>query len=112
MADDSSRNEEWTATERAHHVASDSKLHAQFLAEVKKSGVVTAAGYKAVHEKFIYSEVVEQERFLAIQKQRASAQRPTLQRRGSRFGGLVRSLQNSSQRGTSGRDLVKRQKID
>ena len=111
MADDSSRNEEWTATERAHHVASDSKLHAQFLAEVKKSGVVTAAGYKAVHEKFIYSEVVEQERFLAIQKQRASAQRPTLQKRGSRFGGLVRSLQNSSQRGTSGRDLVKRSSL-
>jgi len=110
--DDPSPNEEWTATERAHHVASDSKLHAQFLAEVKKSGVVTAAGYKAVHDKFIYSEVVEQERFLAIQKQRASEQRPTLQKRGSnRFGGLLRSLQNNSQRGTSGRDLMKRSSL-
>mmetsp|Transcript_40346 Transcript_40346/g.72714 ORF Transcript_40346/g.72714 Transcript_40346/m.72714 type:complete len:125 (-) Transcript_40346:1423-1797(-) len=56
------RNHRWTASERAQRVAQDNNLQELLNAEVKKSGYVTAAGYKAVLQKFIFSDVVHRER--------------------------------------------------
>ncbi|KAL3770981.1 hypothetical protein ACHAW5_000383 [Stephanodiscus triporus] len=73
-------NQQWTAVERAELVARDSSLLSLLEVEVGKSGVVTAAGYKAVHQKFLYSDVVEEE----------------MNRRGSLFGDLVKTIQHSN----------------
>jgi len=94
-------NQDWTAAERAEHVASDPKLQSLFQAELSKVGVVTTAAYKAVHQQFIYSEPVNQDieyiTSLAEAHRRASEDtnnsngrrgRPMLKRRSSRFGGL------------------------
>ena len=103
-------NQEWTACERAQYVAKDSRLQELFLAELEQSGVVTAAGYKAVHQKFIYGDVVEQEiKDVNVARRRRSTDcavdggggggsvgRPKLQRRrSSRLGDLVRSIQSN-----------------
>jgi len=55
------RNQQWTAMERAERVSRDSALLSLLEVEVEKSGVVTAAGYRAVHQKFLFSNVVEEE---------------------------------------------------
>lgn len=98
-------NQEWTASERAEHVATDPKLQSLFQAELSKVGVVTTAAYKAVHQQFIYSEPVNQDieyiTSLAEAHRRASEDtnnsngrrgRPMLKRRSSRFGGLMKSM--------------------
>ena len=54
-------NHRWTASERAQRVAQDNNLQGLLNAEVKQSGYVTAAGYKAVLHTFLYSDVVEKE---------------------------------------------------
>jgi len=96
--------QEWTASERAEHVATDPKLQSLFQAELSKVGVVTTAAYKAVHQQFIYSEPVNQDieyiTSLAEAHRRASEDtnasgrrgRPMLKRRSSRFGGLMKSM--------------------
>ena len=93
-------NQEWTAAERAEHVATDPKLQSLFQDELSKVGVVTTAAYKAVHQQFIYSEPVNKDieyiTSLAEAHRRASEDtnasgrrgRPMLKRRSSRFGGL------------------------
>ena len=106
-ADDpeSHRDQEWTAVERAGRVASCSALMSLLEEEVKKSGVVTAAGYKVVHRQFLYSDTVERE--MATQVKRHSVSHlPTQTRSGSRFGGLVKSIQCSC----SSNDLIKNAK--
>ena len=96
--------QEWTASERAEHVATDPKLQSLFQAELSKVGVVTTAAYKAVHQQFLYSEPVNQDikyiTSLAEAHRRASEDtnasgrrgRPMLKRRSSRFGGLMKSM--------------------
>ena len=93
--------QDWTAAERAEHVATDPKLQSLFQAELSKVGVVTTVAYKAVHQQFIYSEPVNQDieyiTSLAEAHRRDSEDtnnsngrrgRPMLKRRSSRFGGL------------------------
>lgn len=77
------RNQEWTTSDRAQRVAQDDDLQSLLAAEVKKSGVVTAAGYRAVHQKFMYSDVVDQE------MNRTRRTTPTLKH--SLFGSLVKN---------------------
>eukprot|EP00571_Detonula_confervacea_P004628 CAMPEP_0172330388 /NCGR_PEP_ID=MMETSP1058-20130122/61376_1 /TAXON_ID=83371 /ORGANISM="Detonula confervacea, Strain CCMP 353" /LENGTH=407 /DNA_ID=CAMNT_0013047599 /DNA_START=41 /DNA_END=1264 /DNA_ORIENTATION=- len=89
------RNQQWTTSDRAQKVAQDDKLHSLLAAEVEKSGVVTAAGYKAVHQKFLYSNVVDQ----AMNRTRLTM--PARKRSSSSlFGSLVKSTfsQNTSNR--------------
>eukprot|EP00580_Thalassiosira_gravida_P009851 CAMPEP_0201645780 /NCGR_PEP_ID=MMETSP0493-20130528/32744_1 /ASSEMBLY_ACC=CAM_ASM_000838 /TAXON_ID=420259 /ORGANISM="Thalassiosira gravida, Strain GMp14c1" /LENGTH=482 /DNA_ID=CAMNT_0048120797 /DNA_START=107 /DNA_END=1555 /DNA_ORIENTATION=- len=51
----------WTASDRAERVDRDSKLQRLLSNEIEKRGVFTAAGYKAVHQQFLYGEAVERE---------------------------------------------------
>jgi len=98
---ESNCNQQWTAVERAERVARDSALLSLLKVEVEKSGVVTAAGYKAVHQKFLYSDVVEEE---MNRRCRASRRKTThlTEERGSLFGDLVKSIQHSC----SSNDLI------
>ncbi|KAL7545568.1 hypothetical protein ACHAWF_008917 [Thalassiosira exigua] len=84
--------QEWTASERANRVAQTKMLRRSLAAEVEKAGVVTAAGYRAVHDKFLYSDAVEEEmsRFAALEKRKPG------RLRGSRIGGLMSSLGNAA----------------
>ena len=92
--DGESRVQEWTTVERAGRVASCSALMSLLEEEVGKSGVVTAAGYKAVHRQFLYSDTVERE--MATQERRHSMLPFVPQTQsGSRLGGLVKSIQRS-----------------
>lgn len=54
-------NQSWTASQRVHRISQDRNLQTLLTAEVKKSGYVTTAGYKAVLQNFIYSDAVEKE---------------------------------------------------
>ena len=105
----SSRNQQWTAMERAERVSRDSALLSLLEVEVGKSGVVTAAGYRAVHQKFLYSDVVEEEMskgklYTSGSVCDATSLPPT--KRGSRFGDLVKSI-NQHQRGSfSANDVI------
>lgn len=95
---ESNRNQQWTAVERAERVARDSALLSLLEVEVGKSGVVTAAGYKAVHQKFLYSDVVEEEmNRWGLDRRRTTTHLPEAPktRRGSLFGDLVKSIQHS-----------------
>jgi hypothetical protein len=97
----SNQNQEWTAVERAEQVARDSALLSLLEDEVGKSGVVTAAGYKAVHQKFLYSDVVEEK----MNRRGLTKKRNTThltEARGSLFGDLVKSIQ----RGCSSDDVI------
>ena len=100
------RNEQWTAMERAERVSRDSALLNLLEVEVEKSGVVTAGGYRAVHQKFLYSDVVEEEmskgkRYTSGSVCDATSLLPAAPptKRGSRFGDLVKSI-NPRQRGS------------
>ena len=50
-----------TTSERAQQLAQDDNLQRLLLEEVQKSGFVTAAGYKAVLQKFLHSNIAEEE---------------------------------------------------
>ncbi|KAL3768522.1 hypothetical protein ACHAW5_006718 [Stephanodiscus triporus] len=101
----SNQNQEWTAVERAERVARDSVLLSLLEVEVEKSGVVTAAGYKAVHQKFLYSDAVEEEMNRRGLDRRHNTTHLT-EARGSLFGDLVKSIQ----RGCSGDDVISKAK--
>lgn len=88
--DESQLGAHWTASERAQHVAKDKDLQDLLLIQVEKAGVVTAAGYRAVHQNFLYSDVVDQ---AMINRRRGRSKHNPSQNglRNSRFGGLVKS---------------------
>eukprot|EP00581_Thalassiosira_minuscula_P031455 CAMPEP_0183785104 /NCGR_PEP_ID=MMETSP0739-20130205/66332_1 /TAXON_ID=385413 /ORGANISM="Thalassiosira miniscula, Strain CCMP1093" /LENGTH=488 /DNA_ID=CAMNT_0026029099 /DNA_START=207 /DNA_END=1672 /DNA_ORIENTATION=- len=93
----SSSAPQWTALERAELVDRDYQLRRTLEAEVKKAGVVTAAGYKAVHRQFLYSEAVERE-IKRVGERKQTPIRPLLKKNSSRFGGLLsRSVGNISE---------------
>jgi hypothetical protein len=96
----SNQSQEWTAVERAKR-ARDSVLLSLFEVEVGESGVVTTAGYKAVHQKFLYSNAVEEEMNRRGLDRRRNTTHLT-EARGSLFGDLVKSIQ----RGCSSDDVI------
>lgn len=61
MVDITTKNQEWTASDRAQCVAQDFILRQRLTEEVQQSNYVTSSGYKAVLLKFLYSEAVESE---------------------------------------------------
>jgi hypothetical protein len=95
--DGSQGNLQWTVTERAELVTSNTALSVLLEAEVGKSGVVTFAGYKAIYQKFLYSDAVEEE--LRKKITRSSVTSNVLAVHYS-FGDLVKSIQEH-QRGRS-----------
>ena len=99
-------NQEYTAADRAQRISKSSRLGNLLSAEVEKAGVVTAAGYRAVHQKFLYSEAVEQEMKACAPPLSASAATSCRRSRGggleklrsSRFGNLLaRSTDSKSE---------------
>lgn len=86
-------SKQWTVSERAQRVAQDKHLKELLLVEVEKAGVVTAAGYRAVHQKFLYSKAVEEALVLRAQSTRRAPGRTRMPRRRSgRLGSLVASF--------------------
>jgi len=55
------QQQHWTASDRAERVDRDPNLQRLLSIEIEKRGVFTAAGYKAVHQQFLYGEAVERE---------------------------------------------------
>lgn len=86
-------SKQWTVSERALRVAQDKHLKEMLLVEVEKAGVVTAAGYRAVHQKFLYSKAVDEALVLRAQSTRRAPVRTRMPRRRSgRLGSLVASF--------------------
>mmetsp|Transcript_2640 Transcript_2640/g.4822 ORF Transcript_2640/g.4822 Transcript_2640/m.4822 type:complete len:683 (-) Transcript_2640:156-2204(-) len=86
------------ASDRAERIDRDPNLQSLFVAEIESCGVLTAAGYKAAYQKFLYSDAVERElqRKKRCEQSKTTSEnnnkpRPILKSQPSRFGGLLRN---------------------
>ena len=61
VRDEGITSRSWSVAERAELVTSSCALSSLLEAEVRKSGVFTAGGHKAIYRQFLYSDTVEEE---------------------------------------------------
>lgn len=87
------QNQQWTAADRAQHVARSSFLKGLLSFEVEQAGVVTAAGYRAVHHKFLFGEEVEKEMNRATERRQGKPK--NRQNRSSLFSSFLASSMGS-----------------